>query len=66
MLQRATLNQPESAADLSLFGALVASRPRNTKQGRCAMGVALEVNFALWIMMGCALAKAIQFVEYLN
>jgi len=30
-----------------------------------AMAVALEVNFALWIMIGCAIAKAIQFVEYL-
>jgi hypothetical protein len=26
---------------------------------------ALEVNFALWIMIGCAKAKAVQFVEYL-
>jgi hypothetical protein len=29
------------------------------------MAFALEVNFALWIMIGCAIAKAIQFVEYL-
>jgi hypothetical protein len=26
---------------------------------------ALEVNFALWIMIGCATAKAIRFVGYL-
>jgi hypothetical protein len=26
---------------------------------------ALEVNFALWIMVGCATAKGVQFVEYL-
>jgi hypothetical protein len=26
---------------------------------------ALEVNFALWIMVGCVTAKAAQFVEYL-
>jgi len=26
---------------------------------------ALEVNFALWIMIGCATAKAVQIVEYL-
>ncbi len=30
------------------------------------MMVACEVNFALWIMIGCAVAKAVQFVEYLN
>lgn len=30
------------------------------------MKVALEVNFALWIMIGCAIAKAVQLVEYLN
>jgi hypothetical protein len=29
------------------------------------MVFALEVNFALWIMIGCATAKAAQFVEYL-
>jgi hypothetical protein len=30
------------------------------------MIVALEVNFALWIMFGCAAVKALQFVDYLN
>jgi len=30
------------------------------------MAVAFEVNFALWIMIGCAAAKAIQLVDYLN
>jgi hypothetical protein len=32
------------------------------KQRRCAMLFAFEVNFALWIMIGCATAKAVQFV----
>jgi hypothetical protein len=32
---------------------------------RIAMVLALEVNFALWIMIGCATAKAVQFVAYL-
>jgi hypothetical protein len=27
--------------------------------------IALEVNFALWIMIGCATAKGLQFVEHL-
>jgi hypothetical protein len=35
------------------------------KKRRCAMLVALEVNFAVWIMIGLATAKAVQFVEYL-
>jgi len=30
------------------------------------MAVALEVNFALWIIIGCATVKALQFIEYLN
>jgi hypothetical protein len=29
------------------------------------MAFALEINFALWIMIGCATAKAVQFVAYL-
>jgi hypothetical protein len=32
------------------------------KKRRCAMPFAFEVNFALWIMIGCATAKAVQFV----
>jgi hypothetical protein len=31
-----------------------------------AMAVVLEVSFALWIMIGCATAMVVQFVEYLN
>jgi hypothetical protein len=30
------------------------------------MRVALQINVALWLMLGCAAMKAIQFVEYLN
>jgi hypothetical protein len=30
------------------------------------MTVVLEVNFALWIMIVCAAAKATHFVQYLN
>jgi hypothetical protein len=30
------------------------------------MAVALEINFALWLMIGCTAMKAIQLVEYLN
>jgi hypothetical protein len=28
------------------------------------MAVALEINFALWIMLGCAAVKALQLIEY--
>jgi hypothetical protein len=31
-----------------------------------AMAVALEINFALWIMFGCATITASQFIEYLG
>jgi hypothetical protein len=30
------------------------------------MRVALEISFALWIMIGCATVEAIQLVEYLS
>jgi hypothetical protein len=30
------------------------------------MGVALQINIALWIMFGCAVLEAIRLVEYLN
>jgi hypothetical protein len=30
------------------------------------MGVAIEINFALWMMMGCAAMKAAQLVQFLN
>jgi len=29
------------------------------------MAVALEINVALWLMIGCATAEAVQLVEYL-
>jgi hypothetical protein len=28
--------------------------------------VALEINFALWIMIDCLAMKALQFAEYVN
>jgi hypothetical protein len=30
------------------------------------MALALEINFALWIMMGCIAMKAAQSVKYLT
>jgi hypothetical protein len=30
------------------------------------MLVALEINFALWIMIGCGMAEIAQFVAYLS
>ena len=30
------------------------------------MALALEINFALWIMIGCLAIKAAQFVQYLS
>lgn len=43
------------------------SRQTWTKLGRRGMVlVALEINFALWIMIGCAGMKAAQLVQYLS
>ena len=36
----------------------------NFKMRRCAMRIALEVNFALWIMIGWGVAEVAQFVGY--
>jgi hypothetical protein len=30
------------------------------------MATALQINFALWGMIGCAAFKSMQFVQYLN
>jgi hypothetical protein len=30
------------------------------------MGIALQINVALWGMLGCAVMEAVQLVEYLN
>lgn len=30
------------------------------------MAIALEINFALWIMIGCAAIKITQLIEYLS
>jgi hypothetical protein len=30
------------------------------------MALALEVNFALWIMFGCAISEVVQLAGYLN
>jgi hypothetical protein len=37
------------------------SESSEIKNEEIAMTVALEVNFALWIMIGCATVKAFQF-----
>jgi hypothetical protein len=39
---------------------------KRAEQGGIAMGVALQINFALWIMIGCIAMKVAQFVEYVN
>jgi hypothetical protein len=30
------------------------------------MGVALQINFALWVMLGCAVLEVMRLFEYLN
>jgi len=30
------------------------------------MGTALQINFAAWIMIGCAIVKAEQFLGFVN
>jgi hypothetical protein len=39
---------------------------RKVKVGRCAMGVALQVNVALWLMLGSVTMEAIRLAEYLH
>lgn len=30
------------------------------------MAAALQINVALWIMIGCATVKVVQFADYIN
>jgi hypothetical protein len=62
MMQRTTLNWPKSSAEL--YSRAVVESSQKSK-GRCAMAVAMEISFALWLMIGCAAAEATQLVEYL-
>jgi hypothetical protein len=39
---------------------------RKSGKGRYAMGVAIEISFALWIMIGCFALEAIQLMQYLD
>jgi hypothetical protein len=45
--------------------ALVAQVLENQKEEMCD-GARLEVNFALWIMIGCAISEVVQFAGHLN
>jgi hypothetical protein len=45
---------------LSVFAAAVGL------SGRPATAVVLEINVALWIMIGCAAMKAAELVQYLG
>ena len=49
--------------ELFWFGCVESSK---IKKGRRAMATALEINFALWIMIGCMTVKLFQLVGYLN
>jgi hypothetical protein len=56
--RKTNLNLPESIAEpFTCF---------QFETGNEAMGAALEINFALWIMIGCAIAKADQFLGFVN
>jgi hypothetical protein len=59
---RTTLNWPQSFPPTE-FDVGVDKRKENMGY---AMVVALQINVALWVMLGCAAVKAIQFVEYVN
>jgi hypothetical protein len=65
LVQRTTLNWPESFAGILLLAERWFSESSKSEKG-CAMPVALEISFALWIMIGCATAEAIRLAEYLN
>jgi hypothetical protein len=55
-VQCTTLNWPDCpAGTIALSRAY--SNHRKLKMRRYAMLVALEVNFALWIMIGCGIAE---------
>jgi hypothetical protein len=60
-VQGTTLNQPQLAAELTEgVGRL---RIIEIGGGRCAMRIAFEINFALWIMMGCVIAETLGYLN---
>jgi hypothetical protein len=44
----------------------MASVVEKVKKGDARWRIALEINFAAWLMIGCATMMAIHLVEYLN
>jgi hypothetical protein len=61
LLQRRSLIWPEWLMQLDRHHGcwLLPASPRNIKnKRRCEMTVALQVNVALWIMVGCVVTKA--------
>jgi hypothetical protein len=34
--------------------------------GDCAVGIAIEVRLALWIMIGCLAMEAVQLAQYFD
>ena len=44
----------------------MAGSSKTAKMGKLAMAEALEINFALWIMIGCIAMKVMDLIEYLN
>jgi len=64
MMQCTTLNRPQSSSPIVDWWAAFLSL-KNQKRTD-AMANALQINFALWGMIGCAAFKSVQLVQYLN
>jgi hypothetical protein len=66
MMRCTTLNRPQSSPLMGRGVAFLKFKDWDLKYGRAQMVDALQINVALWGMIGCAAFKSLQFAQYLN
>ena len=64
-LRRTTARSLELLLELTCrWGDYVHRRDSEKSGGDCAVGIAIEVSLALWIMIGCLAMEAVQLAQY--
>ena len=66
MMRRKTLNWTQLFRLMELSVRVRVPESLKIKSWRDAMVNALQINFALWGMIGCAAYKSMQLIQYIN
>jgi hypothetical protein len=66
MMRRTTLNWTQLFQLMELSVRVRVPESLESKNWRDAMVNALQINFALWGMIGCAAYKSMQLIQYIN